>query len=111
MDKYSRYEHNFSGNVVSIYILTNNDHALISSIAYHVLLTSILFLFSKVAVNEIWNEKAKFIFTLFSWHHLSYIYVDRYYKVFPSIDLFSVQTDFLLLQKQYVVVTTSLCLQ
>jgi len=32
-DKNARYEHNYSSNVVAIYVLTNNDRALNSSIS------------------------------------------------------------------------------
>ena len=60
-------------NVVAIYTPTNS---LISLHSFHIQSGRLLsmrnlpYLVRKVAVNEKWNEKAKFIFTPFSWHQM-----------------------------------------
>ena len=75
--KYARFEHNYSYNVVAIYVLINNDFALnSSSISQHQLLP---YLVPKVlAVNKKWNDKAKLISTPFScWNQLLYIYTQQ----------------------------------
>jgi len=53
------------------------------------------YLVPKVAVDEKWNEKAKYIFTPFCWHHLSYVYagIRKYFR--QKIHLVCVQIVFL----------------